>query len=168
MRALNLAGRPFARAIRLDEEGLLAAARRRTGLSDFGDATFREPLRVLIQAFEREAGLTPIGRFVARSLVVQLLVTRLRVEALVRAHPEILAEEVRAPIVILGLPRTGTTHLHNLLSQDPGLRSLPYWEALEPIPDAPDPRRPPRARSAHPALRAGARASCTGRCRSSR
>jgi hypothetical protein len=143
LRALNLAGRPLARAIRLDEEGLLAAARRRAGLSDFGDPAFRAPLRVLSQALEREAGLTPIGRFVARNLLVQLLVSRLRVEALVRAHPEILAEDVRAPIVILGLPRTGTTHLHNLMSQDPSLRSLAYWEALEPIPDAPDPRRPP-------------------------
>ncbi len=143
LRALNLAGRPFARAIRLDEDGLLAAARRSTGLSDFGDPGFREPLRVLIQAFEREAGLTPIGRFTARGLLLQLLVSRLRVEALVRAHPEILAQAVYAPIVILGLPRTGTTHLHNLMSQDPGLRSLPYWESLEPIPVAPDPRRPP-------------------------
>ena len=143
LRALNAAGLPFARAIRLDEQGLLASACRRSGLSDFGDPMFREPLRALIKALEREADLAPIGRFIARSLLVQLLVTRLRVEALVREHPEILAEEVRAPIVILGLPRTGTTHLHNLLSQDPSLRSLPYWESLEPIPDAPDPRRPP-------------------------
>ena len=143
LRALNFAGRPFARGVRLDEAGLLAAARRRTGLSDFGDPAFREPLRVLLAALEQEAGLSPLGRFVARSLVVQLLATRLRTESLLRAHPEILAEQVRAPIVILGLPRTGTTHLHNLLSQDPGLRSLPYWESLEPIPDAPDPRRPP-------------------------
>ena len=143
LRVLNLGGRPLARAIRLDEAGLLAAACRRSGLSDFGDPMFREPLRVLLAALEREAGLAPIGRFIARSLIVQLLVTRLRVEARVREHPEILAEEVRAPIVILGLPRTGTTHLHNLLSHDPALRSLPYWESLEPIPDAPDPRRPP-------------------------
>jgi hypothetical protein len=144
LRALNLAGRPFARGLRLEENALLAAARRRTGLSDFGDPAFREPLRALLFALEREAALSPVGRFVARSLVLQLLVTRLRLEALLRAHPEILAEEVRAPIVILGLPRTGTTHLHNLMSRDPGLRSLPYWEALEPIPDAPDPRRPPQ------------------------
>ena len=144
LRALNLTGRPFARGVRLDEAGLLESARRRTGLSDFGDPAFREPLRVLLAAFEREAGLTPLGRFITRSLVLQLLTTRLRCEALVRAHPEILAEEVRAPIVILGLPRTGTTHLHNLMSQDPGLRSLPYWESLEPIPDAPDPQRPPQ------------------------
>jgi len=143
LRVANAAGRPLAGAIRLGEAGLLAAARRRTGLSDFGDPAFREPLRVLLGAFEREAGLTPIGRWIARTLVVQLLVTRLRVEALVREHPEILAQEVRAPIVILGLPRTGTTHLHNLMSQDPGLRSLPYWEALEPIPAGRDPRHPP-------------------------
>jgi len=143
LRALNLAGRPFARAISLDAERLLAAARRRTGLEDFGDPAFREPLRVLTLALEREAGLTPLGRFVARNLVRELLASRLRLEALLRAHPEILAEPVPAPIVILGLPRTGTTHLHNLLAQDPGLRSLPYWESLEPIPDAPDPRHPP-------------------------
>jgi len=142
LRVANAAGRPLAGAIRLEEAGLFAAARRRTGLSDFGDPAFREPLRVLLAALEREAGLTPIGRAIARSLVVQLLVTRLRVEALVREHPEILAEEVRAPIVILGLPRTGTTHLHNLMSQDPGLRSLPYWEALDPIPAGRAPRRP--------------------------
>jgi hypothetical protein len=127
LRALNFAGRPFARGVSLDEEGLLAAARRRSGLADFGDPAFREPLRVLPAALEREAGLSPLGRFVARSLVVQLLVTRLRAEALLRAHPEILEEEVRAPIVILGLPRTGTTHLHNVMSKDPALRSLPYW-----------------------------------------
>ncbi|HEY8156617.1 MAG TPA: sulfotransferase [Myxococcota bacterium] len=144
LRALNFAGRPFARGLRLDEDALLASARRRARLSDFGDPAFREPLRVLLSALEREAALSPVGRFVARSLVLQLLVTRLRAEALLRAHPEILEEEVRAPIVILGLPRTGTTHLHNLMSQDPGLRSLPYWESLEPIPDAPDPRRPPQ------------------------
>ena len=143
LRVANTAGRPLAGAIRLEEAGLLAAARRRTGLSDFGDPDFREPLRVLLAAFEREAGLTPMGRVIARSLVVQLLVTRLRVEALVREHPEILAEAVRAPIVILGLPRTGTTHLHNLMSQDPGLRSLPYWEALEPMPGGSNPRHPP-------------------------
>ena len=98
---------------------------------------------LLRRIIREEAGLTPVGRLIARSLVVQLLVTRLRVEALVREHPEILAQEVQAPIVILGLPRTGTTHLHNLMAQDPGLRSLPYWESLEPIPGGPDPRRPP-------------------------
>jgi hypothetical protein len=67
----------------------------------------------------------------------------------VRRHPEILALELTAPLVICGLPRTGSTHLHNLISADPGLRSLPYWESLEPVlpeaerpgPGDPDPRR---------------------------
>jgi hypothetical protein len=157
LRIANAAGRPFAGAIRLDEAGLLAAARRRTGLSDFGDPDFRAPLRVLLSAFEREADLTPVGRGIARSLVLQLRATRLRAEALVRAHPEILDEEVREPIVILGLPRTGTTHLHNLMSQDPAMRSLPYWESLEPIPSGSDPRRPgepdPRLRRCAQGLR---------------
>ena len=74
---------------------------------------------------------------------------RLLIEDLLRRHPEILEERIVAPIVICGLPRTGTTHLHNLMSADPALRSLPYWESLEPVlaererpaPGAPDPRR---------------------------
>jgi hypothetical protein len=65
-------------------------------------------------------------------------VQRLRVQALVRAKPEILEQRIERPIVIAGLPRTGTTHLFNLVSQHPGLRSLPYWESLEPIPGADD------------------------------
>jgi hypothetical protein len=84
----------------------------------------------------------------ARELIVGCLVTRLRLAALLREHPEIAAEQVEAPVVILGLPRTGTTHLHNLLAELPAFRSLPYWESLEPIPPAdvrlgrePDPRR---------------------------
>ena len=59
LRALNLAGRPFARGVRLDEAGLLAAARRRTGLSDFGDPAFREPLRVLLAALRARGGPDP-------------------------------------------------------------------------------------------------------------
>jgi hypothetical protein len=54
---------------------------------------------------------------------------------LFRRHPEIENERILRPIIIAGLPRTGTTHLHNLISQDPSLRSLPYWESLEPAPD---------------------------------
>jgi Sulfotransferase family len=78
-----------------------------------------------------------------------LLKNRLLIEDLLRRHPEILEERIVAPIVICGLPRTGTTHLHNLMSADPALRSLPYWESLEPVlaererpaPGAPDPRQ---------------------------
>jgi hypothetical protein len=67
-------------------------------------------------------------------LVSQLIANRLRLTDLLRRHPEIHDLPVEAPIVILGLPRTGTTHLHNVLAADPALRSLPYWEALAPVP----------------------------------
>jgi hypothetical protein len=137
LRLLNAVGAPFATGlVSLDEERLLAAARRRTGLEDFGHDSFREPLRVLLRSLEDEAQLSVFGRFGVRQLVLQLLSNRLRLEDLVRRHPEILDEPIERPLVIAGLPRTGTTHLHNLISQDPALRSLPYWESLEPVPPA--------------------------------
>jgi hypothetical protein len=81
---------------------------------------------VLLAAFEREANLSPLGHAMTRQLLVGLLATRLRLAQLLREHPEIREERIEAPIVILGLPRTGTTHLHNLLSEVPSLRALPY------------------------------------------
>ena len=149
IKALNALAGPFARRLfDLDFEGLLATARTKTGLEDFGDDAFREPLHVLLHALEREANLSALGRFLTRQLVLQLLGTRLLAQDLVTRHPEILDEPIAAPIVIMGLPRTGTTHLHNLISQDPDLHALCYWESLEPLPSAkrrpkpgaPDPR----------------------------
>jgi len=135
IRAANAGLGPVARTfVSLDPGALLEAAEKQTGLDDFGDDRFLEPLSVLTGALEGEAGLTAFGRFGARQLLVQLLRSRLRVEELVRRHPEIEREPICAPIFIVGLPRTGTTHLHNLIAQDPGLRSLPYWESLEPVP----------------------------------
>lgn len=139
---------PVSGRIALDPGSLRAAARRRERLDDFGDPAFEEPLRVLCDAYERDARLTPVGRFLVRQSLIGLLATRLRLEALWREHPEIAEERVEAPLVILGLPRTGTTHLHNLLGEHPSLRALPFWESLDPIPSkmvregrAPDLRR---------------------------
>ncbi len=128
-----------------EPEALLAAAREQTGLDDFGDGWFREPLDVLCRAIPEEAGLSAAGRVMAAGSLVGMLANRLRVEDLLRRHPEIEDIPIDRPIVIAGLPRTGTTHLHNLLSADPALRSLPYWESLEPVPAQipppdPDPR----------------------------
>jgi len=131
---LNRALAPLAGWVQLDESTLLSTAMKKTGLTDFGDDRFREPLRVLVAALEREAKLSTLGRVLLRQMLLQLLTTRLLVQDLVIRHPEILELPVPAPIVILGLPRTGTTHLHTLLSCDPGLRSLPYWESLQPVP----------------------------------
>jgi hypothetical protein len=149
VRALNALSRPLApRLISLDADALVAKARRIAGLEDFGDPAFREPFGVLIESLERDADLSVLGRVATRGLMLQLLTNRLRIEDLFRRHPEIAEEQIERPIIIAGLPRTGTTHLHNLLSQDPALRSLPYWESLEPVrdpretvsPGGPDPR----------------------------
>jgi hypothetical protein len=149
LRGFNALGGPLMRrAVRFDEAGLLEAACRRTGLEDFGEAGFREPLALLLKAFRGEADLSPLGRFLTRQHVLQLLANRLLVEDLVKRHPEILEERIERPLVIAGLPRTGTTHLHSLVTRRPDLRWLPYWESLEPVPrpgevvepGAPDPR----------------------------
>jgi hypothetical protein len=133
----------------LEADAMLTAARAETGLDDFGDEAFVERLRMLTHALTREARLSDVGRVMAYGQLLQLLKNRLKLQALVTRHREIDAMEIRAPIVIVGLPRTGTTHLHNLMAADPGLRSLPYWESLEPVlldhempaSDEADPRR---------------------------
>ena len=135
-RILNAASAwPARRFVSLEPENLLHTASRQTGLADFGDDRFQEPLEVLVRAVRTDTVLSPFGRFAARQLVLQLLRSRLRLEELYRQHPEIEDEEILRPIIVAGLPRTGTTHLFNLLSQDRSLRWLPYWESLEPFPD---------------------------------
>lgn len=118
----------------LTPAALLTAAAERTGLDDFGDTAFRERLDVLCTALRDEAGLSDTGVAIAFEQLVGNLVNRLRLEALIAEHPEIEDVETERPIIICGLPRTGTTHLHNLLAADPALRHLPYWESLEPVP----------------------------------
>ncbi len=117
----------------LRPETLMATAAAETGLSDFGPGDFVHRLEVLCRALQDEADLNPAGLLAQSLLLTGLLRNRLLLEDLVARHPEILAETVASPIIICGLPRTGTTHLHNLMSSDPGLRSLPYWESLEPV-----------------------------------
>jgi hypothetical protein len=119
--------------VELAPDPLMATAVEQTGLDDFGDRAFVERLDVLCRALRTEADLSRAGVFAQFSLLTSLLCNRLLIEDRIRRHPEILDLEVRAPIVICGLPRTGTTHLHNLMSADPALRSLPYWESREPV-----------------------------------
>lgn len=124
---------PLAEAISLTPEPLLEQAASQTGLSDFGDDRFLEPLGIVCRALTSEADLSAMGVVSAQATLVQLLKSRLLVQDLLHRHPEILGLPVRAPIIIAGLPRTGTTHLHNLMSADPALRSLPYWESQQPV-----------------------------------
>jgi hypothetical protein len=126
----------------------MQAAADESGLDDFGPTDFVHRLDVLCRAMRDEGGFNGAGVLQQHTFLVGLLKNRLLIEDLVRRHPEILDERIEAPIIICGLPRTGTTHLHNLMSADPALRSLPYWESLEPVlaererpaPGEPDPR----------------------------
>lgn len=129
--ALRAAGVPL---LGLDPEKLLAAARRATGLDDPGPGPWREGLERLVHSWETEAYLTPLGRSIARRDAVRCLASRLRITDTLRRHPEIEAGPVRAPLFVVGLPRTGTTILHELLAQDPANRVPMTWEVMEPWP----------------------------------
>jgi len=122
-----------AEGLDLTPGALMAAATGQTGLDDFGPLDFVGRLEVLCTSLREEAGLSPGGLVSLHTQLVGLLKNRLLLQALLTAHPEIRDERVDRPVVVAGLPRTGTTHLHNLLAADPGLRSLPYWESLEPV-----------------------------------
>ena len=104
------------------------------GLDDFGSDGWQEPLDVLCRCLATEAGLSRFGKVSLHTQVVQFLKNRLLVAELIRRNPAILDQPVVAPMFIAGLPRTGTTHLHQLMSADPALRFLPYWESIEPVP----------------------------------
>ncbi|MEU4332855.1 sulfotransferase family protein [Nonomuraea dietziae] len=119
----------------LEPAALMEAAVAQTGgLSDFGDPAFHDNLDLLCRSLRQEAGLGPHGRTATHVRFVQLLKNRLLVEDLLQRHPEIRDIPITAPIIIAGMPRTGTTHLQNLIAADPAIRSLPYWEAVEPVP----------------------------------
>lgn len=118
----------------LTAEALHEQASAQTGLTDFGEQDYRERMAVLLEAFGELPHMTAFGRTYAFSLMLTFLKGRLRVIDHLKHHPEIFDIDIAAPMVIAGLPRTGTTHLHSLLAADPALRSLPYWEAQEPLP----------------------------------
>jgi len=124
---------------------LLAAAQAETGLDDFGDDSFREGLERLVRSLRAEARLNDLGEVVLPHLITNLLAQRLRIEDWYRRHPEIDDEPVDAPLIGLGLPRTGSTAVSFLLAEDPHARSLRQWEAAAPCPPpstvaGPDPR----------------------------
>jgi len=123
---------------RISAEGLMASARKKTGLSDFGDGRFREGLGILVDSFNAREDVHSFGRLLFREFVTNLLANRLKIEADIARHPEILDVPVDRPLFITGLPRSGTTFLHRLMSEDPAGRTLLYWETVLPSPP-PDP-----------------------------
>ncbi len=114
-------------------EGILAAARDRTGLDDFGPDDFLERLAVLCIAVDEDTSLAASGRAGVYFDFVRYASNRLLIQDVLRRHAEIRDVAIVAPIVVAGLPRSGTTHLLNLLAADRRFRSLPYWESCEPV-----------------------------------
>jgi hypothetical protein len=131
----------------LDADVLHARAKADTGLDDFGPDDYRERLDVYLAALHEIDGMHGPGIVNFFSQMSQWLKNRLLLADLLTRHPEINDIELEPPIVIAGLPRTGTTHLHNVLGAASTFRTLPYWESFEPFPlpaeagVEPDPRR---------------------------
>lgn len=115
-------------------DDLVARACERAGHDDFGGDSWREGLRLLIESCESAPGVNPGGREFVYAQFVDALWNRLRVVDYVKSHPNILDEPVECPLVVLGLPRTGTSLASYLLDQDPLRRSLLTWEAQDSIP----------------------------------
>ncbi len=120
--------------IDLSADGLHAAAADLAGSSDFGDPEYRRRLGLYLKAVTDDTGLSSLGRLVQRNRVTRLLASRALLNDLLRRHPEIREIVIEAPLIVVGLPRSGTTHLVNLIAADSRRRALPYWESQEPFP----------------------------------
>jgi hypothetical protein len=131
-------------------EHLLKEATAATGgLEDFGDPSFRPALVALCKALEREGKLSEVGKQVLKQKIVGHLSNRLRIEDYFKDFPEIANEQVGAPLVIVGLPRTGTTKLQRLLSRDRRFYSMMFWESQFPVPLPDESLEQPKARIAN-------------------
>jgi hypothetical protein len=132
-----------------DRETLLAAARDRTGLSDFGDTWFFEPMDRYIAAANAEGKLTPDGFAGQTESIVKGLASRLRMVEDIKRHPGIMDETVEVAAIILGLPRTGSTVFHRLLASAPGMTAIRWYEAQNYAPLPGDEPGNPQARRAY-------------------
>src|SRR5262245_3078808 len=150
VRGLNLGGRTLRRlgvdSPALDADSLHRAAYRRASSSRYGTWDFEEPLERLLKSYRDEAKLTTLGRITVRELIVSLLDNLLRMEAERAANADIERQRITAPVFIIGLPRTGTTHLHGLISEDAANRAPLTWEVMYPAASRGD-REIARARS---------------------
>ncbi len=136
IRALNRFGAMLNGKVsrRILPEELIETAKRRANLNDFGDGDFREALGRLLESCWRDARLNVIGNIALRSDVLRILRNRLLLQRDRSLHPEIAQHQIRAPLFVVGLPRTGTTFLHTLLTADPANRAPLTWEVMEPSP----------------------------------
>jgi Sulfotransferase family len=150
-----------AKPVEFDVDRMLAEAVEQAGVGDdLGDTDgFADRLATHVAAIEADDGLTQLTRSSLRQRVVRLLRNRLSLTDLVKRYPEIESIAIEKPFIVVGMPRSGTTHLVNLIAADPRRRALPYWESQNPIPvlgqgadsDGVDPRFA-RAKAEHDAL----------------
>ena len=110
-----------------------ALAARQTGLDDFGDPYFREGFDTLLNSLARDVSLTFIGRMMLRRAILTALDQRLRLVDLEKREPERLRASILPPLIVTGLPRSGTTYFHRLLAEDPRLYAPPLWHMLAPV-----------------------------------
>ncbi len=125
-----------------DADELEEGARAATGLDDFGSPYYREGLERIVEALNTEAELNDMGRVIQHATISNALIQRLKIEDTYAAHPEIDDQVVGGPVFVIGLPRTGTTALSQLVAADPQFRSLRMWESQAPTP-------PPEAATQH-------------------
>ncbi|MEX2255290.1 MAG: sulfotransferase [Acidimicrobiia bacterium] len=118
----------------LEPDDVVAEACTQTGLVDLGPDSFRDGLAALCDSISSEAELSELGDVAVRGTIVAALVNRLKVVDWAGAHPEIEAERIEDPIVVIGMFRAGTTFLSSLLDQDPGNRPLLRWESGDSVP----------------------------------
>ncbi len=120
--------------IELSVDGVLNAAQEISGLQDFGEPDFLERLGILVNEWAGDSGITGIGRLTLYNKLVQHATSRLLIHDTLQRHPQIHEIEIKQPIIVAGLPRSGTTHLLNLMAADSRFRSLALWESYEPVP----------------------------------
>lgn len=137
VRLANAVARPLERllpSLSMKPAPLLEAACEQTGLDDFGGDEFREGLERLLADLDAQGRVHALGRGMVRSRVIGTLSNRLKLQDWRKRHPEIADEKIEKPIVFMGMGRTGTTILHDLMAQDPESRVPMTWEAAEPCP----------------------------------
>jgi hypothetical protein len=123
----------------LSVDAVCAAAVARTGLDDFGPADFRDRLGLQLAEMDADAERTGLGRLLFFGDCVRSASNRLLIRDLLGRHPEIGDIEIEKPVIVVGLPRSGTTNLVNLLAADTRFRSMPLWESYEPVPNPNEP-----------------------------
>ncbi|MCC5810973.1 MAG: sulfotransferase, partial [Ectothiorhodospiraceae bacterium] len=120
----------------LDPDRLISIARQQAGLEDFGDDRFMEPYRMLLDCVCRDVDFSRQGLHTFRQHVIRCLVNRLRIHRDFTRHPEIFDEDVSDPLVVIGMPRTGTTKMQRILSSlpDSDVQRTCLWQMLFPAP----------------------------------